>query len=159
MKAHTTQIKAVKVKGASARRGFTMVELIFVVIFLGILAAIAIAKIGGSTESAILASMKNDARADITALQTYYAVEQDYPSDNIVVTGGKEGSTKQITSNNGTVVKLVASPGNKVHIEKQQCDTGEVGFVIEVTNLKTNKVVTYDSCNDASIKVGATGGK
>ena len=139
-----------KVKGA--RRGFTMIELIFVVIFLGIMAAIAIPKIMGSTESATLASMKNDARANISAMQTYYVAVQEYPQSQLI-DGGEKG--RQVVAENkstGVKVKLVASPHNKVSLHREDCD-GEPGFSIEVTSDKTDKSVTYNSCTDASIQV------
>lgn len=142
-----------KVKGAR-RGGFTMIELIFVVIFLGILAAIALPKLTNSTESAALASMKSDARANITALETQYAATQSYPASQIDVDGGEKGAViEKEDQNTGVKTKFIASPHNKVTIKKRVCDDGSAGFSVEVTSDKTDKSVTYDSCTDASIQV------
>ena len=149
-----TLTRGKKVKGA--RRGFTMIELIFVVIFLGIMAAIAIPKIMGSTESATLASMKNDARANISAMETYYVAVQEYPQSR-VIDGGEKGRQAVVENeSSGVKVKLVASPHNKVTLKKIDCD-GEPGFEITVTSEKTDKTVEYDSCEDASIRVESAG--
>ena len=133
---------------ASKRKGFTMVELIFVVIFLGILAAIAIPKITGSTESATLASMKNDARTNITAENTYYIQKQEYMDAS--VDGGDTGAIAQLGDSD---IKVVASPNNSVLITTQDCEDGTKGYTLQITSSKTDKTIDYDSCNDASIRV------
>lgn len=135
------------------RKGFTMVELIFVVIFLGILAAIAIPKISGSTETAVLASMKNDARAAITAEDAYYIQSNEYA--DATVEGGTEGAIAALGTSN---IKVGASPNNTVTVTSKDCGDGTKGYTLNVTSTKTNKTINYDSCNDASIKVNNDGG-
>ena len=58
-----------------ARRGFTLIELIIVIVVIGIIAAIAIAKFVSVKEAAYVASMKSD-------LRNFALYEQFYATDN-----------------------------------------------------------------------------
>ena len=58
-----------------ARKGFTLVELIVVLVVIGIIAAIAIAKFVGVKEAAYISSMKSD-------LRNFALYEQFYATDN-----------------------------------------------------------------------------
>ncbi len=60
----------------TARRtsaGFTLIEMMIVIVVIGILAAIAVVGYGSSTEKADIAAMKSDLRNVVTAEQGYYA--------------------------------------------------------------------------------------
>ena len=54
-------------------RGFTLIELVIVVVIIGILAAIVIPKFGTTQEKAHIASMKSDLRNLVTAEEGYLA--------------------------------------------------------------------------------------
>jgi len=66
------------------RNGFTLVELLVVVLILGILAAIAMPKLSGSSDKAKLAAMKSD-------LHNAETIEESYFSDT-----GRYGSLAQL---------------------------------------------------------------
>ena len=55
----------------SDRKGFTLIELMIVVVIIGILATIAIPKFASTKEKAYLASMKSDLRNLATAEESY----------------------------------------------------------------------------------------
>jgi type IV pilus assembly protein PilA len=57
----------------SLKRGFTLVELLIVVVIIGVLASIAIPKFRNSKEQAYIAAMREDVRNLATAQEAYYA--------------------------------------------------------------------------------------
>jgi type IV pilus assembly protein PilA len=65
----------------SGRRGFTLIEILIVVLIIGILAAIAIPRFGGAKERAHLAAMRSDLRNLITAEEAYHATTATYTTN------------------------------------------------------------------------------
>lgn len=63
-------------------KGFTLIELMVVVIILGILAAVAIPRFTGRTEQAKKNAAYADLKAISSALELYYFDEDAYPEDN-----------------------------------------------------------------------------
>lgn len=63
----------------TTRSGFTLVEMLVVVIVIGILAAIAIPKFGNLSEEARTESCRHNMRNIATALSMYYGAVGNYP--------------------------------------------------------------------------------
>lgn len=86
-----------------ARNGFTLIEMLIVVVVIGILAAIAIPKFAGSKEKAILATMKADLRNLLTAEEAYFQDAQAYtntlPATLFDVSAGVTGPTIAVAVN------------------------------------------------------------
>jgi general secretion pathway protein G len=59
------------------KRGFTMIELIFVIVILGILAAVAIPKLAATRDDAKLASIKTDVGTIINAVPAWYQGQKE----------------------------------------------------------------------------------
>lgn len=67
-------------KHLSKRSGFTLIEIILVVVIIGILAGIAIPRMGGRTEKAMIAQAKSNITALSMAVQEYEMMNGNYPS-------------------------------------------------------------------------------
>jgi general secretion pathway protein G len=59
------------------KKGFTMIELIFVIVILGILAAVAIPKLAATRDDAKLASIKTDVGTLINAVPAWYQGQKE----------------------------------------------------------------------------------
>ena len=64
----------------SKRSGFTLIEIILVVVIIGILAGIAIPKLGGKSEKAMIAQAQANITALSMAIQEYEIMNGDYPA-------------------------------------------------------------------------------
>ncbi len=66
-------------KKINKRSGFTMIEILLVVVIIGILAGIAIPRMGGKTEKAKIAQAKANITALGMAVQEYEMINGNYP--------------------------------------------------------------------------------
>jgi general secretion pathway protein G len=67
-------------KHLTKRSGFTLIEIILVVVIIGILAGIGIPQIKGKSESAKIAKGQSGIRTLAMAIQEYEIINGDYPS-------------------------------------------------------------------------------
>ena len=88
----------------AGRKGFTLIELIVVIVIIGILAGIAIAKFVDTKEKAYVASMK----ADLRNLAIY---EQNYLIDSKGSYFSGNGAAQGFTSTVGVTIAATAVPG------------------------------------------------
>lgn len=84
-----------------ARKGFTLVELIVVLVVIGIIASIAIAKFVGAKEAAYISSMKSDLR-NFALYEQFYATDNggSYFSGNGIAEGFKPTPDITVTATN-----------------------------------------------------------
>src|SRR6478672_13938652 len=81
-------MKTASSKRAYIRRGFTLIELVVVVLILGILAAVALPKFVGQSDSAKLNGTLQSLTVLRTAIDTYRVNNSSYPAAaNLTATG------------------------------------------------------------------------
>lgn len=116
-------------KFQNKKSGFSMLELVVVMLIMGTLRGIAISKMGGSDLGAIKASVKSDMRGAIAQINSCYADTLDYTAcvgADITLVGGAE------TDLTKTSYKVSLSNGNSGTITHQ---TGKTIFpTISITN-------------------------
>jgi prepilin-type N-terminal cleavage/methylation domain-containing protein len=88
---------------AQSRKGFTLIELVVVVLVIGILATIVIAKFLNAKESAYIAAMKSD-------LRNFAVYEQNYSNDNGVYFSGN-GAAEGFSPSTDVTVTATAAAG------------------------------------------------
>ena len=107
------------------RQGFTIVELLVVVVVIAILAAIAIVSYNGVTARATESTMRSDLQSNATAVEVDKVINGTYPTDAPSANGGKGLS---VSGNN----QLTYVPiGNE--------------FCVSITNPKYNGVLRFKS--------------
>lgn len=137
------------------KNGFSMIELLFVMVILAALAAIAIPSMSSGTDSANLTGMKSDARNLQTLLVSKYINSQDFTE---VITAGDyvdadNDGFADTTLADGT--KLPITKGNTITLGLADCNgngTNEDGYTISVAN-DSYKAATieFNSCTDGKI--------
>lgn len=94
-------------------QGFTLVELLVVVIIIGILSAIAIPAFLNQRKKAVDASIKEDLHTVATSLETYYTDNLKYP-DTAVQNAAGDPIT---TTPTGQAISIKVSPNNKFTVK------------------------------------------
>ncbi len=75
-------------------RGFTLVELLVVIVILGVLAAVVVFAVGGITNTSKASACQIEVRTVNTATQAYYAQKNAYPPATAAPAGaGTTGAT------------------------------------------------------------------
>ena len=113
-----------------AERGFTIVELLIVIVVIGILAAITIVSFNGVTARANTTNAQSAAEAAIKKAEAYNAETGAYPTTPAALTGAAATTTYQLTGvtfntagTTGTAPAATA-PGSATTINFFNCATG-----------------------------------
>ena len=78
------------IKRAREEGGFTLIELMIVIVILGILAAIVVFAVGGITDRGESSACKANVKTAEVAVEAYYAKEGSYPATLSVLTAAPD---------------------------------------------------------------------
>ena len=132
------------------KKGFSMIELLFAMIIMAALAAIAIPSLSSGTGSAKMSSMKSDARNAVpNAAMVISGANGSEPVDSAFPKEFTEGQEEFYG------VTFSVSKDNKLTFDLNgNCTNGFTLSVDDVSDPQiTDKTVVYDSCSDGSIDV------
>jgi prepilin-type N-terminal cleavage/methylation domain-containing protein len=135
-------------KNIKANQGFTIVELLIVVVVIAILAAITIVSYNGITNQANASAAKSTAASVQKKIELYFAEKSSYPTAKTdLTTASDSGKSYYLPS---TTLKLIATPEpttGKDTVRIQNCTTS--GMVIGYWD--------YEAKNVATINIGNPG--
>lgn len=103
------------------RQGFTLVELLIVVVIIGILAAIAIPKFQSTKEQAFVATVKSDLRQVATLQEAYFARYTTYGSDNTSLSDMVSSTNVELAVVTGTTT-IWSATGVHAKASTQTCN-------------------------------------
>lgn len=133
-------------KRGSEDRGFTMIELLVVVVIIGVLVAIAVPVYLNYRKGAANKSAQSDVRGAITAVEQYYTDNGNQYPDSVTATG--EGEDLPLTGDTAQTIKV--SPGNILRFVNTSAD-GATSYKICGRNTDGGQTYVYDSDAGGSV--------
>jgi len=127
-----------------SEKGFTIVELLIVIVVIGILAAITIVSFNGVTNKANTTSAKSSASAVIKKSEAYNAEKGSYPLTLTALTSAAQTESYSLT---GVTVQAAAptSTNGKTTVQFQKCAaTAANEAAITASTITGVKVVYWD---------------
>jgi len=133
------------------RKGFTLVELLIVIVIIGILAGAMMMLMGSSTDKAEATKVISDLRSMKGALLQYYSDHSGYPADGDVDDLGTYVD-KDLSEANGYALKvgvIVAASSDVIFLGRQVPTAGAGGKLIEAVQ-RDNLNMWYGTSTSAA---------
>ena len=144
------------------KKGFTMIELIFVIVILGILASVAIPRLAGTRTDAEIATTVSNIRTLISDLSSYYVVKGEFGNatwgdvTNVPVRKGDKSLARQEKITQGLwngAYYLLAGGLNCLVIRVKDRDGARPAYIeIAKTRSEQNNGICPDIINAEPIK-------
>lgn len=121
---------------SATRRGFTIIEMLVVMVVIGILATIAFVRLQAQKDKATIAGMTSDLRATSEEQEAYYFQHQAYsptidslnsnpsPGNIVVINEGTASGWSGTISNPKVAQKCYITIGSAVPVGSSQADRG-----------------------------------
>ena len=107
------------------KKGFTMIELIFVIVILGILASVAIPKLAATRDDAEVSRAATNLTTAISDIAAYYTAKGQFAGTDAAAIGNMTNATDSTTKN---VIKIKTATCATITIPTDATDKFKVGF-------------------------------
>ena len=139
---------------ASMRSGFTMIELIFVIVIIGILASVAIPKLAATRDDAKISKMANAIQTAKSELSARIIATNNVPND----AGTQAEIENSIKDYSNTIAEALIS--NDANITSADANSSVITFIDKDSGDNCKTLTIYGNKNTGNVVIGiaTTGG-